>query len=140
MSGVLDVLPVGRAPRGRTTGWELAVQTFTLDESQLSQEYGIGIGRWEEHPKKQPLPFDAMWCRIPAHSESAPDEHPEVELAVVVGGTAVFTVDGTEVTAGPGTAVLLSPGERHVIKAAGEPVRILSVYWLPSAAGSGEAG
>ncbi|MGK5637066.1 cupin domain-containing protein [Streptomyces sp. URMC 126] len=116
------------------------MQTFTLDESQLSQEYGIGIGRWEHRPTKQPLPFDAMWCRVPAHGKSAPDEHPEVELAVVVGGTAVFTVEGEEVTARPGTAVLLSPGERHVITAAEEPVCILSVYWLPSAADSGEAG
>ncbi|WP_265567302.1 cupin domain-containing protein [Streptomyces hygroscopicus] len=115
------------------------MQTFTLDETQLSHEYGIGIGRWERYEKTQRLPFDAMWCRIPAHSESAQDNHPEVELAIVVGGTAVFTVDGEDITVEPGTAVLLSPGERHVIKAAEDPVRILSVYWLPAASGSGEA-
>jgi len=115
------------------------VQTFTLDESQLSHEYGIGIGRWERYAKEQQLPFDAMWCRIPAHSESVQDKHPEVELAIVLGGTAVFTVDGEDVTVEPGTAVLLSPGERHVIKAADESVRILSVYWLPDAPGSWEA-
>ncbi|GHF22282.1 cupin domain-containing protein [Streptomyces morookaense] len=113
------------------------MQTFTLDDSQLIHEYGIGIGRWEHRPKAEQMPFDAMWCRVPAHSASRQDQHPEVELAVVVAGTAVFAVDGKEVTAPPGTAVLLSPGERHVITAAEEPVSILSVYWLPRAAEDG---
>lgn len=107
------------------------MQKFTVDEAQLTHEYGIQIGRWSQYAGVDALPFNAMWCEVPAHSDSATDNHPEVELAVVVGGDATFTVDGTDVPAPTGTAVLLSPGESHVIHAHEEPVRILSIYWLP---------
>lgn len=107
------------------------MQKFTVDEAQLTHEYGIQIGRWSQYAGVDALPFNAMWCEVPAHSDSATDNHPEVELAVVVGGRATFTVDGTDVPAPTGTAVLLQPGESHVIHAHEEPVRILSIYWLP---------
>ena len=110
------------------------MQTFNVDQSTLEPAYGIHIGRWSQYGDLGSLPFDAMWCQIPADSDSAEDCHPEVELAVVVGGRATFTVDGRQVAAPTGTAVLLQPGERHVIHAHDAPVRILSIYWLAKAA------
>ncbi|GAB2721495.1 cupin domain-containing protein [Kitasatospora kifunensis] len=107
------------------------MQKFTIGDSKLESEYGIGIGRWDRYPGTGNLPFDAMWCQVPADSQSTPDSHPEVELAIVLGGEATFTVDGVDTAAPVGTAMLLSPGERHVITANGGPVSILSIYWLP---------
>ncbi|WP_225447200.1 cupin domain-containing protein [Streptacidiphilus sp. PB12-B1b] len=107
------------------------MQTFAIGDKELTDEYGIQIGRWERYAGTGGLPFNAMWCQVPADSHSVVDSHPEVELAVVVGGSATFTVDGRDTAAPAGTAVLLRPGERHVITAGSEPVRILSIYWLP---------
>ncbi|ONI77902.1 hypothetical protein ALI144C_31340 [Actinosynnema sp. ALI-1.44] len=104
---------------------------LTMGEAQLNAEYGIHIGRWSQYAGLHTLPFDAMWCRVPANSFTTPDRHPEFELAVVVGGDAKFTVDGDVVAAPAGTAMLLTPGEEHVIHAGTEPVSILSIYWLP---------
>ncbi|MDH6580632.1 cupin domain-containing protein [Kitasatospora sp. MAP5-34] len=107
------------------------MQKFTIGDSKLESEYGIGIGRWDRYPGTGSLPFDAMWCQVPAGSHSTPDSHPEVELAIVLGGDATFTVNGQDTHAPTGTAVLLQPGEHHTITSNGEPVQILSIYWLP---------
>ncbi|MEU3465778.1 cupin domain-containing protein [Streptomyces sp. NPDC006733] len=107
------------------------MQKFSIDDSALTSEYGIHIGRWEQYAAAAGLPFSAMWCQVPANSRSVLDHHPEVELAVVVGGDAVFTVNGEDTAAPAGSAILLTPGDRHVITAGDEPVRILSIYWLP---------
>ena len=111
------------------------MRQFTVDNAELTEGYGIRIGRWAQYAGLDRLPFDAMWCEVPANSASALDQHPEVELAIVVAGDATFTVEGRDVPAPTGTALLLDPGERHVIHARRDPVRILSIYWLP---GSGE--
>ncbi|GIF07102.1 class I tRNA ligase family protein [Actinoplanes siamensis] len=109
------------------------MRSFTVDGSNLTAEYGIAVGRWSQFEQARQFPFEAMWCVIPAASRSAPDQHAEVELAIVVGGRARFVVEGRDVEAPAGTAVLLEPQERHVIHNTrdDEPVQILSVYWLP---------
>jgi methionyl-tRNA synthetase len=109
------------------------MRTFSAADAVLNAASGIHIGRWSQYEGVAALPFQAMWCVIPPASASAPDQHPEVELAVVMAGRATFDVDGREVAVSAGTAVLLESGERHVIHnaAADEPVRILSVYWMP---------
>jgi mannose-6-phosphate isomerase-like protein (cupin superfamily) len=112
------------------------VRKLTVDEAELTAEYGIRIGRWSQYAELGDLPFDAMWCEVPARGHSATDRHPEIELAVVVSGDATFTVDDREVAAPRGTAMLLHPNESHVIQAHDEPVRILSLYWLPEPEGT----
>ncbi|GAA1255849.1 hypothetical protein GCM10009665_52920 [Kitasatospora nipponensis] len=107
------------------------MQKFTIGDSKLESEYGISIGRWSRYPGTGSLPFGAMWCQVPAGSQSVQDNHPEVELAIVVGGEATFTVDGVATAAPAGTAMLLQPGEKHVISAGEQTVDILSIYWLP---------
>lgn len=108
------------------------MQKMALDEAELTAEHGIHIGRWSQYAGLAGLPFDAMWFEVPAHSRSALDTHPEIELAVVIDGVATFTVDGEDTTAPRGTAILLQPGENHVVHAHDEPVRVLSLYWLPA--------
>jgi len=102
-----------------------------MDETELTTEYGIRIGRWSQYLGLGDMPFSAMWCEVPAHGESAIDSHPEVELAVVVSGDATFSVNGHEIAAPRGSAMLLHPHESHVIRAQETPVRVLSLYWLP---------
>jgi methionyl-tRNA synthetase len=109
------------------------MRSFTVADTTLTAEYGIHVGRWSQFEATREFPFDAMWCVVPAASQSALDQHPEVELAIVVGGRATFAVGDRRIDAPAGTAVLFEPQERHVIHNADpdEPVRILSVYWLP---------
>lgn len=103
------------------------------ESARLEPEFGIRVGRWERYPGLTALPFGAMWCVVDPGASSQPDRHPEVEMAVVVGGTARYAGDGGTVEAEAGSVVLLDPGEGHVIHnvSAQEPLTILSLYWLP---------
>ncbi|MEV0622097.1 cupin domain-containing protein [Nonomuraea sp. NPDC050404] len=102
----------------------------------LDREHGIQIGRWSQYDGLPGLPFGAMWCVIPPASASAEDRHPEVELAVVMSGSADLTVAGRRDTGGPGTAFLFEPEEPHVIvnPSTDEPLMVLSIYWMPEEA------
>lgn len=127
-------------------------------DARLEAEFGIRVGRWTQYPGLGDLPFGAMWCRVEPGASSQPDRHPEVELAIVLGGTATYTVttrtvttrtadgtctaDGGTVQAEAGTAILLDPEEEHVIHngSPDEPLTILSLYWLPGTLpGGGDA-
>ena len=111
------------------------MRVFNSTQAALRAEYGIEIGRWSQYDGVDALPFQAMWCIVPPASQSVQDCHPEVELAVVVGGQARMVFDDRVVEVPSGAAVLLEPEERHVIHndSESEPLRILSVYWLPDA-------
>jgi mannose-6-phosphate isomerase-like protein (cupin superfamily) len=79
------------------------------------------------------MPFGAMWYTVPPGSASVLDCHPELELSIVVTGTAHVEIGGqiTEVTTG--NAFLLDSEEAHVIhnRASEETVTIFSAYWMP---------
>lgn len=111
------------------------MRTLSSDSAELTEEYGIRIGRWAQYAEAASLPFGAMWCMVGPGSSSVQDCHPEMELAVVVSGQAAFEVEGAGTTVAPtGTAVLLDPQERHVIhnRSEAEPLTVLSLYWLPA--------
>ncbi|MET8951041.1 cupin domain-containing protein [Streptomyces sp. NPDC004393] len=119
------------------------MRRLSSESAVLTDEYAIRIGRWSQYAGSEALPFGAMWCVVPPGGSSAPDHHPEVELAVVVGGRAAFAVEGREPEPTPvGTAVLLDPEERHVIHNLSdtEPVTLLSIYWLPEDPEAATAG
>lgn len=112
------------------------MRTYSTAGADLTHEYGIEIGRWAQYPGAQDLPFGAMWCVIPPGGHSHEDCHPEVELAVVVSGTARFELPAdpeSSADAPLGTAVLLDPNERHVYHNASQdaPLVLLSLYWMP---------
>jgi hypothetical protein len=76
---------------------ESMVRRYVSDTAELTEEYGIHIGRWSQYRDLGRLPFDAMWCVIPPGGSSSEDIHPEVEFAVVTRGRAVYESDGTKV-------------------------------------------
>ena len=112
------------------------MRRYVSDTAELTEEYGIRIGRWSQYRDLGRLPFDAMWCVIPPGGSSSEDIHPEVEFAVVTRGRAVYESDRTknpEVPTGQ-EVILLDPEQRHTIHnlSAEEPLTcILSIYWLP---------
>jgi quercetin dioxygenase-like cupin family protein len=79
-----------------------------------------------------------MWCVIPPGGRSAPDRHPEVEFAVVTRGHAAYESDGHRLELAPGGVIVLDPQQPHIIHnlSDAEPLTILSIYWLPAAAGA----
>jgi quercetin dioxygenase-like cupin family protein len=109
------------------------VRKIVNEDARLEAGFGIRVGRWAQYPDLGDLPFGAMWCVLDPGASSEPDHHPEIEMAVVVRGTARYSNDGRTVEAAAGSVILLEPEERHVIHNASpdEPLTILSLYWLP---------
>lgn len=110
------------------------MKTFHADSAELTAASGIQVGRWEQYQAvTAELPFDAMWCVIPAGSSSARDCHPEGELQVFLNGAAVIESDGASVDVPQGSAVLLASEEAHVIHnpSPESDLVVLSIYWLP---------
>ncbi|MET7878078.1 cupin domain-containing protein [Micromonospora sp. DT68] len=109
------------------------MRRYVSDAAELTEEYGIQIGRWKQYRDLGPLPFDAMWCVIPPGGSSAEDVHPEVEFAVVTRGTAIYEEGGEKVEVPTGGVILLDPEQRHVIHNPSpvQPLTILSIYWMP---------
>lgn len=116
------------------------MRRLTSDSTRLTEEFGILTGRWAQYPELDDLPFGAMWCVIPPGAHSQEDCHPEIELAVVVSGSAAFESSGTSMDAPLGSAVLLGSNERHIVhnRSDGSPLVLLSLYWMPD--GGVEAG
>lgn len=101
-----------------------------------AESYAVGVvdvARWEQFGLGGTLPFQAMWYSVPPGSSSSTDCHPEVELSVVVSGTASVEVGG-EVTDVPlGDCFLLDSAEPHVIhnRSADVPLRVFTTFWMP---------
>ncbi|MFC7546962.1 cupin domain-containing protein [Plantactinospora sp. GCM10030261] len=109
------------------------MRKYVSDTAELTEEYGIQIGRWKQYRDLGRLPFDAMWCVIPPGGSSTEDVHPEVEFAVVTRGTAIYQAGGEKVEVLTGGVILLDPEQRHVIHnpSPEQPLTILSIYWMP---------
>ena len=93
----------------------------------------VSVVRWETYPIGDALPFRAMWYLVPPGDSPPSDCHPEVELSVVVRGTATVEASG-ELTAVPaGSAFLLDSFESHIVHNASPetPLVVFSAYWLP---------
>jgi mannose-6-phosphate isomerase-like protein (cupin superfamily) len=106
--------------------------------SDSAESYAVGtvdIARWEQYALGGTLPFQAMWYTVAPASSSPQDCHPEVELSVVISGTAAVEASGeiTEVT--QGSAFLLGSEEAHVIhnRSPDVPLRVFTTYWMPLA-------
>jgi len=108
------------------------MRTFDSRTAAVAPEFGIMCGRWSQYPALDSLPFDSMWCFVPAGSRTDEDCHPETELVVVLDGEARFESPQNAVDASGGTAVLLGSREPHVIhnKSADSPLVLLSIYWM----------
>jgi mannose-6-phosphate isomerase-like protein (cupin superfamily) len=110
-----------------------------LFASDSAESYAVGVvdvARWEQYGLGGTLPFQAMWYTVPPNSCSPQDCHPEMELSVVVSGTASVEVSGEITDIAAGSCFLLESREAHVIhnRSADTPLFIFTTYWMPEAA------
>jgi quercetin dioxygenase-like cupin family protein len=70
---------------------------------------------------------------VPPASSIAPGCHPELELSIVVAGTAHVEVGGAVIEIAAGNAFLLESEEAHIVhnRTADQPMVIFSGYWMP---------
>ena len=101
----------------------------------------VEVARWEQYSLGDRLPFQAMWYTVPPKASSPRDCHPEVELSIVVSGSAVVEAGGQIVEVDHGSAFLLDSNEAHVVHnhSTQAPLVVFSTYWMPAAAGAGQA-
>ena len=105
-----------------------------VSESAASYTVGVvDVARWEQFGLGDLLPFQAMWYSVPPGGSSPQDQHPELELSVVVDGTAVVEASGGETEVAQGSCFLLDSEEAHVIhnRSDGTPLRIFTTFWMP---------
>jgi cupin domain len=111
--------------------------------SDTAETYLVGpvdVARWEQYGLQDTLPFGAMWYSIPAGESSPQDCHPEMELSIVITGTASVEASGVVTEAPQGTAFLLDGSEAHIIhNHSAERLLIFTTYWMPLAGQPAEA-
>jgi quercetin dioxygenase-like cupin family protein len=109
------------------------MRTFDLITGESLFVKDLRVVRWEQYDLDRHLPFQAMWYSVPPGSESPLDTHPELELSIVVAGTAHVIAGGTEHEIRQGNAFLLSSTEHHVVqnRSADVELTIFSAYWMP---------
>lgn len=106
---------------------------FASDDADWYAVGTVDVARWEQFGLEGTLPFQAMWYTVPPSSCSPRDQHPELELSVVVGGTAHVEVGGALTEVARGSCFLLDSDEAHVIhnRSADEPLQVFTTYWMP---------
>jgi quercetin dioxygenase-like cupin family protein len=93
----------------------------------------VDVARWDQYSLGGTMPFGAMWYTIPPGGSGTQDCHPDLELSLVLQGTAtVEEHDGNLTQVRPGEAFLLGPNEKHIISnRTEEPLLVFSAYWMP---------
>jgi quercetin dioxygenase-like cupin family protein len=106
------------------------VRTFDCRTSETTPVGVVDVARWEQYGLGAALPFQAMWYSVPAGATSPRDQHPEVELSLVVSGTAYVEAGGAVTEVATGSAFLLDSCEPHVVhNLSDEPLTVFSAYW-----------
>ena len=109
------------------------MRVINRDNAQLTRSGCVDVTRWEQFGLDSELPFKAMWYSVPPNSSSPPDQHPEVELSLVITGTANVEVGGeiTQVTSGDAFVVMTD--EEHTVhnNSHDGTLLIYSSYWMP---------
>lgn len=113
---------------------------FVGESAETSVVGTVDVARWEQYGLEGVLPFQAMWYTVRPDSSSPRDRHPEVELSVVISGTAFVEAGGQITEVNAGSAFLLDSEEAHIIhnRSAATPLSVFTTYWMPSM-GTGEA-
>jgi mannose-6-phosphate isomerase-like protein (cupin superfamily) len=76
-----------------------------------------------------------MWYTVAPRSSGPRDCHPEVELSVVLSGTASVEASGVVTDVAAGSCFLLDSEEAHVIhNRTDAPLQVWSSYWMPRVA------
>jgi mannose-6-phosphate isomerase-like protein (cupin superfamily) len=113
------------------------MRTFDSDSADSARVGPLDIARWEQYGLQATMPFGAMWYTVPAGQSSLLDCHPELELSIVIEGTAFVEANGSTTEVPRGSAILFDSEEPHVVHNRDEngPLTIFSAYWLPLSAG-----
>jgi uncharacterized cupin superfamily protein len=114
------------------------MRTFETARTNFEQVGPITVARWEQYRiGADVMPFGAMWYSVPPGTSSVRDCHPELELSIVLTGTAHVEIGDTLTEVGAGNAFLLDSEEAHVVhnRTSDQPVLIFSGYWMPLDAG-----
>jgi mannose-6-phosphate isomerase-like protein (cupin superfamily) len=117
------------------------MRTFDTNSADSAIVGPLAVARWEQYGLQDKMPFGAMWYTVPAGQSSLPDCHPELELSIVIEGTAFVECNATVTEVARGSAILFDSEESHVIHNRDQdaPLTIFSAYWMPLA-GSSAAG
>jgi quercetin dioxygenase-like cupin family protein len=109
------------------------MRTFDLITGESLLVKDLRVVRWEQYELDREMPFQAMWYSVPPGSESPIDQHPELELSIVVAGTAHVLVGDAVHEIPHGNAFLLSSTEAHVVqnRSADQELTVFSAYWMP---------
>ena len=109
------------------------MRTFDNATTRTQAVGVVDVARWEQYTLGDALPFQAMWYTVPPLSSGPRDCHPEVELSLVMTGTAAVEVGGTVTEVAQGSAFLLDSEEAHTIhnRSADSPLLVFSAYWMP---------
>lgn len=113
-------------------------------DNALAESYSVGaveVARWEQYALGDAMPFQAMWYTVAPGSASQRDCHPEIEMSVVVSGSAAVETGGTITEVEHGSAFLLASEEAHVVhnRSADTPLLVFSAYWMPRPTTAAEA-
>ncbi len=92
------------------------MRTFDLITGESLFVKDLRVVRWEQYELDREMPFQAMWYSVPPGSESPLDQHPELELSIVVAGTAHVLAGDAVHEIKQGNAFLLSSTEAHVVQ------------------------
>jgi hypothetical protein len=117
------------------------MRTFDNVSADSARVGPLDIARWEQYGLDGTMPFGAMWYTVPAGGSSLRDCHPELELSIVIEGTALVESDsGTTVELPRGAAILFDSEEAHVVHNRDQdaPLTIFSAYWMPLSANGSE--
>jgi mannose-6-phosphate isomerase-like protein (cupin superfamily) len=100
--------------------------------------YAVGdvdVARWEQYGLGDLMPFQAMWYVVAPGASTPIDRHPELELSIVISGSAVVHAGDESIEVGGGDAFLLDGDEDHWVRNRGteHPVVVFSAYWMPAA-------
>jgi mannose-6-phosphate isomerase-like protein (cupin superfamily) len=111
------------------------MRVFDRETAKSMTDGPLEITRWEQFEATKELPFQAMWYSVAPGTASLVDQHPEIELSVVLRGEAEVEIGGVLTVVPQGSAFLLDSTEAHVIhnRSTTVPLDILSAYWMPGA-------
>ena len=109
------------------------MRTFDNTTARTALVRDIAVARWEQYDLGDCMPFDTMWYTVPPGSSSPADCHPELELSVVVTGSAEVEAGGRVHQVDQGSAFLLESEETHVVhnRSLDSPLLVFSTYWMP---------
>lgn len=121
--------------------WGAQMRHFANEAAESSAVGVVDVARWEQYALGDALPFQAMWYTVPPGESPAQDCHPEVELSLVMSGTASVEASGQVTDVAAGSAFLLASEEAHIIhnRSADTPLVVFSAYWMPQASANATA-